>query len=538
MAWLWMISVGVTDVQFPVWSKDAEGEWTNLRRFTREREGVREVHQGLIAMLNRDQIRFDPEKPDALKNARDLRLDFLQEDGAFVVAIRPEEYRISRWAEIIPNENEERLPLYCPKVEALLPIARETFAIEPATVLVLNTRREAEFREGPEEPIAAGPLVSKCLAERLNLHWIDAEGQLPQVLEPGTATWIDILTGEDVAEDAGVQGAVIRRLSAAIQAWISRADGRRRIVVTTSGGIPALKPIIERVPATAVGQSNVVLLDQPRNAEPVLGALSYDTRVTEREMLRFHCAESLRLGDYASAYGLASRAMNRPWAVAVRDGLGALLEFPGAPLMANGRALVPYALSACRIEVHLCLGDALGALMRLGTFIESLIWELIARDARLGLQQLKVHRDGECLKGDLRPDHSLVVTGMLERNRRGPRRHLVLKLLSKWPTWLSDPDGGQAPMARLLEGLNDRYYPRARPLRNRLLHGTDRPVAPKDAERCLIDDRLILGVGGPFAQNFLSVPDVGSLLTALGATDLAATVGGHLNSLLNRVIEG
>lgn len=537
MAWLWIISVGVTDIQFPVWSKDTYGQWTGPRRFETGRAGIRAVHEGLLALLHRDQIRFESGEPEAVRNARDLRLEFFQEDGAFLAAIRPEEYRISRWADTIPNDREDRLPLYCPKVEALLPIARETFAGGPVTVLVLNTRRAVDFREGPGEPIAAGPLVSKCLAERLGLQWCDGQGQVPMDLGLGTSTWVDILTGDEATEDADAQGNLIRRLNAAIRAW-NPGGGSRQVVVTTSGGIPPLKPIIERVPATAVGQSNVLLLDQPQGGKAAAVPLSYDTRVTERETLRFQCAESLRLGDYASAYGLANRAAKQPWARMVRDGLGALLELPGKPLILSERRLEPYAVCACQIEASLCMGDSAGALVRFGTFIDSTIWALIAGDARIREARLKPDREDECLVGQMLGNHALFEQRLLELNSKGPNRHGVMGLTWRWPQWLAQRAGGQLHASQAIDRLRLAYNGEPRRFRNLLIHGAAEPVDLNEVRRCMRDAGLIAADNLRFGQNFLSTPMLSDLLTGLGSSDLATGIGSQLQNLLNRVIEG
>jgi hypothetical protein len=540
MAWLWMISVGVTDVQFPVWSKDESGMWTVLRRFETGRAGIRAVHEGLLALLRNGQIRFEGGLPKPIHRdvARDLRLEFVQEGADFLMTIRHADYRISDQADTIPNTHEAQLPLYCPKVEALLPIARETFADGPVTVLVLNTRRADDFSEAPLEPIAAGPLVAKCLAERLGLRWVDGGGQVPNDLASGTSTWIDILTDNEPMEDVDVQKSVVARLCAALRAWDPDCPATNGVAVTTSGGMPVFKPLIERVPAICFGQDRVTLLDQPERGTAQAVALSYDNRVTEREVLRFHCAEALRHGDYAGAYGLASRAASQPWAKEVRNGLGALLEFPGAPLQPNGRNLEPIALTACQIEVRLCLGDVIGALIRLGTFVESSIWKLIAQDSRIHSLGLKVDRNNECLVGNLKPDHHLFKDKMLEQNAKGKHHHRVLGLTWLWLKWLEKPITDQAKVAKVLKDFHKRYEKKPKILRNRLVHGINVPIDPQDVRQCMMDGGLIEGVGHPFGQNFLSVTDVNRLLTGLGEVDLTAAVGGHLKAVLNRVIEG
>lgn len=53
MRWLWLISVGMTDVQFPVWTKDEYGCWTGPYRFEIGRTGIRAVHEGLLTLLDK-----------------------------------------------------------------------------------------------------------------------------------------------------------------------------------------------------------------------------------------------------------------------------------------------------------------------------------------------------------------------------------------------------------------------------------------------------------------------------------------------------
>ncbi len=48
MRWLWLISVGMTDIQFPLWKKDDYGCWQGPQRFDLARSEVRKTHEGLL----------------------------------------------------------------------------------------------------------------------------------------------------------------------------------------------------------------------------------------------------------------------------------------------------------------------------------------------------------------------------------------------------------------------------------------------------------------------------------------------------------
>lgn len=540
MDWLWLISVGESDVQFPVWEKDENNEWTRLRRFRLGRAGIRAVHEALLALLRAGQIRFEAGLPKAIGGgpAPDLQLEFDQEGETFRAAYRQPDYRISREADTLPNERESKLTLYCPKVEPLLPLASAAFASNRVTVVVLNTRRAERFSEAALEPVASGPLVSKCLGERLGLRWVDDGGQLPGGLAPGTSTWFDFLTGEEAMEDSTVQRGVVDRLRTVIRAWGARAPGGRQIAITISGGMGPLKPIIERVPATSVGQRRILLLDSPEHGRPTSIALSYDTQVVEREMLRFHCAEALRNGDYAGAYGLASRASNQRWSKKTRSRLGPLLDFPGPLPEVNGSLLPPFALTACQVEARLCMGDIAGALVRFGTLLDSSVWELIGGDARIRGLGLRPDRGDEALVGQLRDDHALLSRGLLAKNREEQGRYRVKDLIWGWPDWLLDRDGGQIEAARALVAFRGCFAGSPRRFRNLLVHGATEFLDLGQVERAMKDTGLIDGLGQPFGSNCLSSPAVADLLSGLGAPDLKAAVGGHLQDILALAIEG
>lgn len=499
MAWMWLISVGVTDVQFPVWQQDRLGRWDGPLRFEIGRAGIRAVHEGLLALQRNGQVRFPSECPKTIGRelARELRLEFLQENEDFLATIRPAEYRISGRADTIPNEQERQIPLYIPKIQPLLGAARALFGDAPRTIVVLNTRRNAELPDGPNEPVASGPLVAKFLAQQLGLEWIDSAGLIPAKLASNTSTWVDILTNDEAMEDAAAQQQVVRRLFSVIRAW--NPGQKADVVLTLSGGMGPLKPLFERVPATCVGQRNVKLLEEPeRGRGPAISiALDYDARVVEQETLRFHCAEALRSGDYAGAYGLATRFPNQPWATLVRNRLGPLLDLPynGTPWMVNGRHLHPHELSACQIESRLCAHDVGGAVIRLGAFLESV---------------------RACLNGD-------AGRALSQAARKG-----IQAALARLKAQYNKPQ----------ERLRNRPGPSIRDHRNDRAHETGNAVNLGEVEADLRRAGLIAGTGLAFGKNFLEQADVAAIFNGFGVPDLSKTLGATLDRLLDEVIGG
>ena len=494
MRWLWLVSVGVTDVQCPVWTKDDYGLWQGPQRFQLGRGGVRKTHEGLLTLLRRERIRFDPELPPPVERelADRLRFEFEHDPAGdeFLAALHPADYRLSPQADTIPNDQEERLPLYCPKVAPLADKARDIIGRDTVSVLVLNTRRAEDFgSKARDEPIASGPLVASYLAERLGLTWIDSDGRLPETFASGCATWIDILIDHEAMEDPEAQECVVERLNAALSHW-SGASGSddRRVLVTTSGGMPPLKPFIERMSAIHVGQQYVTLLDNPeqgdRNTKATTQALNYGERVAERETLRFHCVEALRLGDYAGAYGLARRAAGQVrWAVEVCNRLGPLLELPGQQLELAGGKVEPYILQACQVELRLRMKDIAGAVLRIGPFIESVVWKLIAADARLQELTLKLDRANESLQGSIPWDHPLFSsqTQYFRPNFEGTDQHRINGLTREWPKWLAEEAGGQREAGLALIQVcvqynSDQGSLSPRQYRNLLAHGANQGV--------------------------------------------------------------
>ncbi len=113
--WLWLVSVGVTDVQFPVWMQNDYGIWQGPQRFQLGRGGVSKTHAGLLNLLRRERIRFDPELPPLVERelADRLRFEFEQDPASdeFLAALHPADFRLSAQGDCVPNAHEARLTL-------------------------------------------------------------------------------------------------------------------------------------------------------------------------------------------------------------------------------------------------------------------------------------------------------------------------------------------------------------------------------------------------------------------------------------------
>ncbi len=545
MAWLWLISVGVSDVQFPVWKQDGYGQWQEFC-FRRERGGVRQVHEGLLDLMKRDRIDFPDRLPKDLKRDEEaaLTLVFDQADGLLVAGISGRDgYQIARQGNEIPEET--KLPLFCPKVAEVLDAARATFDGKPVTVVVLQTQRaETLPRYGTDEPIGSGPLVAKFVAERMDLCW-QPGGPEPEIPGPGIATWLDILIGEEAWEDVTAQQALVHRLTRLIRAW--NPEGERRIALTTAGGIPGLKPLIERVPAICLGQDAVRLLDIPerQRTEARVAALDYGARVVEQEMLRFHCVEALRQGRYVAAYGFAGDAAT--WAPVVRNVLGPFLGLPttsGVSVKFNGRPLHRFEIFAGQVEMRLQAGDAGGAALALSAFLEAAVWFLMRQASVFTDAGLTVNPENESVDGPW-PENLATTANLAQwvdqdwvqtRNR-----HKVKKLLVEALDWLKDkadhgPHHNSVTALVALRNIAFKGTPSLRECRNSVAHGAGSSITPgKIAKRFT---SVGFCISRPFGENFLQQKPVANLLRGIGSEKLEPSLRSELQKVLERVIEG
>lgn len=558
MTYLWMISVGVTDIQFPVWKQNEPGEWTENFRFESGRKECRKLHEKLLRLIEREQIIFPDKLPDKLPgnpslpglNPR-LELELIAENEfratVFLNQGKTDDssghtYRISAFDDTIPNDAETKLPVYCAKLHELLDVARGSFGDQPVAVVVLGTKRDEHANESEDEPIASAPLVARFLADRLNLEFQNNQGEIPEVLSPGTSTWVDILRGQERAEDSDAQRSVVNRLSHVIRLWNSGiSPNTGKIFATTSGGIPPLKPLLERIPATCLGQQSVDLLDKPAKSAPTkILRLNYTDRVIEQETIRFHCAEALRKLDYVTAYGLACRC-RQPWAKAIIGLLGPLLELGNRTLKVGDQQIDDrLVLTACQIEISLCMGDSVNALRRLGVFIETGIWKLIETDRRILTAGLTVDRGEGFLQGN-----NIQIIPEWLREKPTNNTYKVKKLTGSWPTWLENNAGGQLKKATALKDLVDCYNGRERQglsirnCRNHLVHGDKaKPLDISDLDNTFKSCGLMRAKRQPFGGNFLSCDVVSEFIRSMDRNAQINSVSAGLACLTEIVIWG
>lgn len=465
----------------------------------------------------------DREMPAEARLPRDLMLEVVADaDGSYLAAYSSPDVRLLPQAESLPQPAAPQLPVLFPKLQGLLPFVKELFGAGAVTVVVLNTHRHADKNAG--EPIGAGPLVSRFLAEHLGVKWRDSGGApAPDLLGRAGSTWIDVLRENDTAEDADSQSRFLARLNHVLSAW-DASPGPGRVALTTTGGLPQLKEVTERLVATRVGEERVWLVQQPErgNGGEAVLALRYGDKWSEREALRFHCAEALRKQDFISAYGLARRCGAAPWALRVLDTLGPLLELPTAG-GTDALQLLPLERFAAQLETAATVGDVCGVVRKLGQFFECATMEMMAASAALAAMGLEVDRAGTLLWGTKSaasklPKHQIALDRQMKNSTRFAFRPELL--LDSWPSWLAQNGRGRRQAASTaLADLVKRYTgggdEGVRGWRNRLAHSKGLQPDIQRLAALLLDRGMCACLGQPYGGNFVSQLDVAALMAGL-----------------------
>lgn len=578
MAWLWLVTVGRTDLQFPVWKIDTDdfGRVTKIPyQFELKPGDTRNIHEGLLRLCEKDRLHLSAENPEKLDRQDEdkFSLDLQVDDTSAMASINQRgscnaRFQISKEEDCLTlwdskdTSIDAQLIIYCTKLQPLVEEAKALIGKDTINIIVLNTHRKATHHEGKNEPIASGPIAARFLASQFGLEWVNSQGELPASIPPATCTWVDILKQEDEVENKDTQDRVLAVLNNIMQRWqqgIVSPISQLQVLATTSGGIPDLKPIVMRIPATHIGEINVHLLDKPRRGNYQISALNFNEKWSEREALRFHCAESFRASDYFSAYGFAMRYADLGWTKNVTSYLGTLLEMPpgnnGRRPDYSGRALLPFQRYACQIETRLCAKDLPGAIIRLGVFLESTIWHLLKENTLLKDEQITVNPERKIIE-TLRCNQDLpagLIDGGLvkEKSYNGrsifevqPSRYFPWYENDKsWPKWLVESSHGSLQTAaRSLLALCETYSFRPqkgsgiKELRNKMVHGEGDVNLNELANLVFTEKRIFTGQGQPFGSNFLHSEMMTSLLTHLGSGDLAEKIAQQLQEVLTDVI--
>ena len=543
---LWVITVGRSDVQFPIWRQDEYGGWTTHRRFEVGKSGTRRLHEVLLELLRRKRVAF--ERPMPAEKERDVEGTSLsiEHDGEFFIA----QYncrqgsaasRLIATRDEASSDDDEMVPVLCPKVEPLRDLVLQGHPDPRKTlsVLVLNTERQPHVE--PEEPIAAGPLVANWLAKHLGLEAVPFSDGVPAA---GYCTWLNVLEGDEQIESPEARNRLTRRMTDAFAAWEGRRGNDWQVSLSASGGLPVDRDATVRLAASFFGEEQVRLLEAPPRGPARSMTLGYSQSWSEQLALRFYCLEALRRKDLVVAFGLLARIAEYgevTWARQALAIVGPLLGlgFPVGPGIADLKAqlqLLDFELTAAQIEASLVRGDVEAAAPRLGVICEQIMWHFIEKSPLLRNSSIAADRAEEKLaiqSGDRNAREAaekLTRDGLLGDKPRtwgGKTYFKVDKLLQPdaWVPELKRSDGWDPNMRAALDLTTDllhAYYDRKgenssypRDVRNRVVHGGRASVDTRAAAAVLKRSGLVAAMERPFGENFLQVSLIRNLLGRL-----------------------
>ncbi len=578
---VWIISVGSTDLQLPLYERvaDEEGhhEWrlTHLVRLP-ERE-TRTIHEGLEKLAKFGLIEFiaPDRKTGALSSRRGkdeprLLLE-VNEDGSGFAAryessVPPSETpsRLDSAADEISSGKGNKVPLALPKLEPILGFPN--FVEDPPeTVLVLNTRRTSDSRE----PVAAGPLVAKRMSLAFDLEWEVKGDPLHDLPRKGTATSVDFIRGTETFEADGDQEHCQQRLIALCR-WIDEESDGVKVWLSNSGGAPQIKDLVGRTIQTYFGEGRVTVLTVPeRSGDIQEQPLAQSQGWGDRDRVRVACATALRQRQLIAAFGLASSlctvpsTRNEGWSVAVIQTLAPLCLLPNPPgIPVQDCPLTGSKLVAYRCEAALAQKDIKGALLHLGSLFETLHGELLQRHPLLGRPGITWEPSGRSFEiaGGIQ-QRTALKREVMEANElfAGPARGRQSPLLEwtgrftarvrntysempEWLTWMERSIFNRCgPVAHLtlaattLRALYRRYasVSKCRELRNQFVHHSPSQATLAEAQAILLDQALIKNDDG--ALTLLGVESWSKIFRPLGHNDLRDEFEGVLKGLLEKV---
>jgi hypothetical protein len=343
---LWVIAVGVSDLQFPIF--DDQGQVTGRYELDSRAPGgpphaaiasVRKVHQWLLERLN--NIEF-VEAPDT---GRAPTCTFMVSGNQLVQS--------GSNSPLVIDGDDAAIKLSMPKLDRILKNGIGYLNDSQLRLIIVDTVRD----KLPDEPIASGVLAQLFMEKRLNRQLQRADR-------------CTILQAEERFE--GSEGQIEKRLADLL--LDESLQGLKSCVIFPSGGIPLVKDLLpwifeRRFPG------KVRIYQEPRFVP-----FQADQHAQAALVTASQCARQFERGDLAGAKALARLLQPRPdWAQIV-------INF--SEIIENGRAeSKPFAALlrsladadgllrlAMLIDFDLRAGAQRSALLRLGAFIEMAAW--------------------------------------------------------------------------------------------------------------------------------------------------------------------
>lgn len=403
---IWILSVGSTDIQLPVYAKtegeSGQDEWRLAGRVNIPKSTQRFIHEHLERLAEQDLVNYCTEFSQAFP-ASDHNAPRLKFDGAGEIIasyessaapVRPN-HRLTATHDKLRIGRDAPLPLILPKIEPICSSLEAFDTSPPESVLVFNTRRV----DDPSEPIAAGPLTARRLATRFDLKPMVLGDPMGTVLSVGSAsTSIDLVCGRERFEHEDTLRLCQQRLLRVCRA-IERYYPRAHIWLTDSGGAPQIKDLVRRFIRTFFGADRITMLTVgERSGEILIAPSTGEPSWTDGDRTRAAVAEALRARRLVAAYGLASAlrdvatSEDSAWVSAVLDTTAALCMLPALSDSRTAFSEMPSCLLvAARCEAAVAQGDVKSLLLQLSTLFEVLIPELLRRHPLFQHSGVRIH---------------------------------------------------------------------------------------------------------------------------------------------------
>lgn len=492
---------------------------------------VRAAHEGLLAEPDRWSV--GGEVPNRGEPGRAPRLEW--QGGALQY---PPEHGVMQDA-------EGRVRLVAPKLQPIVDAITEDPSLSVGAVIVFSTARDSG-RYARQEPVALGPVLSVWLAERFGLATSDTEGAVGR----GRSGWVAVLRDDDplVVADDPQQQQVTHKASDRIDDAIARAvdsfDEPPDILLSTGGGIPGFKPIIEAAARLRGAQTRLWVAPEDTTRGRWLPAEA--PAVTPRLSLavRRQALERVRVGDFIGALSvipteLRADGHERGWITVIEriaSWFAGLLDPADASLPALsrvcGRTLPEALVPAMRAEAALVGGRWLHAIRQTATFGDVALRDAIRRHPKV--RRFDPYSD-EIEFTTRRPPvpHSATSPAALARRRRRGRTQYwrAVTMGAARGEWIKRIEAEVDPaLGRALDALERAHTNRGnrvkiggRALEPRRLRNTDaHAILPVE----LVGDACRAFEGGdlwqpnaPPGERFLGSPRVAEVLHALGVVD-------------------
>lgn len=360
MAGLLIVTCGTTDLQYVAQSPTGDAVRLEATRFQQ-----RMIHERLLA----GKLSYLVDRTaESLKVMRENQVGLVDDAPAVLAfgggrtSMSPSELVLDRPLRLVPA-----------KLASLPDVFEDN--LKPDTIIVFNTHRDHE----PFEPIAAGKILSRWLAEEFRLNF----GRQPGDIRKGAAGWVNFLDGKMPAEgrDGGpVNLDAVQRMDDALQSL----EGRwKDITLAITGGLPNYRDQIRALVRFRFRTARIFEFEQGLHQTGEVRRLSERRLPSDAYRLRHEVRTRVRRGDFVAAAAVAwqgGTTDKKSWGKPV---LQAAEYLNG--MLAPSEDLPDYLLDLVRPNVPRCLLPAMRVetALRTNRQPEAVLWTFAFFDAAL-----------------------------------------------------------------------------------------------------------------------------------------------------------